>query len=57
MSSCFGGSISLPVVFCVDSGADVRPISRFIYGVNHPIDEEYRNMTLTRLGGESVVGL
>ena len=45
------GSISEPIQFTIDATADVKPISRFIYGVNHPIDRDYPNITLTRLGG------
>jgi hypothetical protein len=44
-------SITQPIQFSIDATADVHPISRFIYGVNHPIDREYQNLTLTRLGG------
>jgi hypothetical protein len=40
-----------PIHFAIDPQQDVRPISRFIYGVNQSLDGNYANGTLTRLGG------
>src|SRR5687768_11051380 len=39
------------VNFVVDPSQDVRPISRFIYGVNQSLDGAFANATFTRLGG------
>lgn len=40
-----------PVNFLIDTQQDVRPISKFIYGVNQSLDGNYANATFTRLGG------
>jgi hypothetical protein len=39
------------VQFTIDAGKDVKPISRFIYGTNRPLDGAYTHSPLTRLGG------
>jgi len=39
------------VKFTVDTQQDVRPISRFVYGVNGALEGGYSNAALTRLGG------
>ncbi|MBS1105454.1 MAG: putative Endoglucanase secreted [Deltaproteobacteria bacterium] len=39
------------VQFTVDTQQDVRPISRFVYGVNGALEGGYSNAALTRLGG------
>ena len=39
------------VKFTVDTQQDVRPISRFVYGVNGALKGGYSNAALTRLGG------
>ena len=39
------------VHFAVDTQQDVRPISRFVYGVNGALEGGYSNAALTRLGG------
>ncbi len=39
------------VHFQIDPQQDVRPISRFIYGVNESLAGNYANLTATRLGG------
>ena len=39
------------VQFTVDAQQNVKPISRFIYGVNQALDGAYANLTLTRAGG------
>ncbi len=39
------------VQFSIDTQQDVRPISRFVYGVNVPLEGGYSNAALTRLGG------
>lgn len=37
--------------FVIDPSLNVHPISRFIYGVNSPLDGAFANNTFTRLGG------
>lgn len=37
--------------FTIDPQQDVRPISRFVYGVNENLDGNFANGTFTRLGG------
>lgn len=37
--------------FVIDPALNVHPISRFIYGVNAPLEGALSNATLTRLGG------
>jgi autotransporter-associated beta strand protein len=39
------------VNFSVDTQQAVKPISRFIYGVNQSLTGSYSNLTFTRLGG------
>ena len=39
------------VNFTIDPTQDVKPISRYIYGVNQSLTGDYANLTLTRLGG------
>ncbi len=39
------------VNFSIDTQQAVKPISRFIYGVNQSLTEDYSNLTFTRLGG------
>jgi hypothetical protein len=39
------------VNFLIDTQQDVRPISKFIYGVNQSLAGNYANATFTRLGG------
>lgn len=41
----------MAVHFAIDPMQDVHGISRFIYGVNPPLDGTFDNSTLTRLGG------
>lgn len=40
------------VHFTIDTQSDVHPISRWIYGINHPIDKQWTNVTFVRLGGD-----
>ena len=39
------------VHFTIDAQKEVKPISRLIYGVNHPIDAAWANATFVRFGG------
>jgi autotransporter-associated beta strand protein len=39
------------VNFSIDTQQSVKPISRYIYGVNQSLSGNYSNLTLTRLGG------
>ena len=39
------------VHFTIDPAHDVKPISRYIYGVNQKFNGAYANLTFTRLGG------
>jgi hypothetical protein len=39
------------VHFSIDPKSDVKPISRYIYGVNQPLNGPYSRLTYTRLGG------
>ncbi len=39
------------VVFTVDAAKNVRPISRYIYGVNAALGRQYPNLTFRRMGG------
>jgi hypothetical protein len=47
----YASDTSETVHFEIDATADVKPISRFIYGLNQPLDDQYPNLTFTRLGG------
>jgi hypothetical protein len=47
---CCSGAAA-DVHFAVDTQQDVRPISRFVYGVNGALEGGYSNAALTRLGG------
>lgn len=46
-----GSRAAVAVQFTVDTQQDVRPISRFVYGVNGALDGGFSNAALTRLGG------
>lgn len=35
----------------IDPSRDVQPISRYIYGVNQPLEDDFAHLTLRRLGG------
>jgi hypothetical protein len=39
------------VNFTVDAAKNVKPISRYIYGVNAPLGGQYPNLTFRRMGG------
>src|ERR1700761_3042551 len=39
------------VQFSVDLQKDAKPISRFIYGVNHKLEGDWANLPFTRYGG------
>jgi hypothetical protein len=49
-SSTVLGQQSAAIQFDVDGGADAKPISRYIYGIN-PSDAPYSNITFNRMGG------
>jgi hypothetical protein len=36
----------------IDAGQDAKPLSRFIYATNRPLDGAYAGLTLTRLSGK-----
>lgn len=39
------------VHFTIDARQNVKPISRYIYGVNQPLEGAYANLPFTRVGG------
>jgi hypothetical protein len=39
------------VHFTIDATQDVKPISRFVYGVNRKLEGAFSDLTLTRVGG------
>jgi hypothetical protein len=43
--------LAVDVTFNIDALANVKNISRFVYGVNQPLSGAYSNNTLTRIGG------
>jgi len=45
------GPAAADVAFTIDAGQDVAPISRFVYGVNRPLEGGFASAAFTRLGG------
>jgi len=51
LAACAASAAKPDVHFAVDVQADVHPISRFVYGVNQPLEGPYAHLALARLGG------
>lgn len=47
----FAAPATADVVFTIEAGRDVAPISRFVYGVNRPLEGDFAAATFRRLGG------
>ena len=49
--ACAKAEPPVSVHFTVDVAKDRHPISRYIYGVNHPLEGAYANLPFCRIGG------